>query len=673
VTVRSLVHEVSATSRRHGRRIIRKLVLTGCVLVGCAWLAGAATWSNLNATTTAAVAFSADSDWVPPAGGSVAATGLGGTNSAYSTSTTLHLALAKGTDSGSGLATTGSQLLRATATLSSSNGLVDGVCGTNSAFAQVGSNDPTSPATDTVPTDARCYQYEYLVPDNSGNTATYTSPEIKVQTTTAPLTTSGLVITPVTGTSAQVVSGTSVSYQAPQSGSFTVQASLSDSVSGVTQVTFPVIAGFSGGGVVTTPVSGTTFRTTYSWSNNGTSPSPGAQTITATDGAGLSHANAGAFSIVKAVTATTNVLSLTAATNAYLTGSNLYYRPTVAGSFKLVDAFSAPAGPASVTYPAIGVSGWTHNTETVSTPSGGPYTSSAFSWNAQPNSAGSYTVSGLDAAGTTSTTTFTFIGDQSPPSGGTISYPTGLLTVPSVPITTTTGTDSGAGVNAASGVVTRDQIPLNTATNSCTGSFPNTYATTVTLVGGADTSVLNGFCYQYRYSISDNVGNVATYTASSQSPVDIDTTPKVTAISSLQSNGTAGDGQLELGDKLVLTFNENLATATVPTTFASATEARTGSGVVTLTIPGFTNGAISTGSGSYLAGQATATATFGGTTVLANNGASTTVTLTVTSLSGAATAASSGTLPFVAAPTITGTNGTGASGTFTPTGSFRLF
>jgi hypothetical protein len=663
---------MSSTPRRHGPRIVRKLVATGCVIVGCAWLLGAATWSNLNATTTVAASFSAAADWVAPAGGSVAATGLGGTNSLYSTSTTLHLALAKGTDSGSGLAATGSQLLRATATLSSSDGIADGACGTNGAFAQVGSNDPVSPATDVVPTNNKCYQYEYLVPDNAGNVATYTSSEIKVQTAAAPLTTSALLITPVTGTSAQVVSGTSVTYQSAQSGSFTVQASLSDSESGVKEVAFPVIAGFTGGGVVTTPVSGTTFRTTYSWSNNGTSASPGSETITATDGAGLSQANAGAFSIVKGATATVNSLSLTAATGAYLSAGDLYYRSTVAGSFKLVDAFSAPAGPASVTYPAIGQSGWTHNSETVSTPSGGPYTSSAFSWNAQPNSPAGYTISGLDAANNTSTTTITFISDQSPPSGGTISYPTGLTNVASIPITTTNGTDSQSGVNTLSGVITRDQAPLNTTTDSC-GQFPNTYATTVTLVGGADTSVTNGYCYQYRYSVSDNVGNASTYTPSSQSPVDVDTTPKVTAITSLQSSGTAGTGQLAVGAQLVLTFNENLATATVPTTFTSATEARTGSGVVTLTIPGITNGAISTGSGSYLAGQATSTATFGGTIALVNNGASTTVTVKVTSLSGGATAASSGTFPFVTAPAITGTNGTGATGTFTPSGSFLLF
>src|SRR5450755_520274 len=315
-----------------------------------------------------------------------------------------------------------------------------------------------------------------------------------------------------------------------------------------------------------------------------------------------------------AVTATSHVLSLTAATGAYLSAGNLYYNSSVSGSFKLVDAFTASSGPASVTYPALGQSGWTHgSSETVSTPAGGPYTSSAFSWNAHPNSPAGYTITGLDNSGNSSNTAVTFISDQSPPSGGSISYPTGLVNVPSIPITTANGTDSQSGVNAASGVINRDEIPLTTSTDACQGSFPNTFATTITLVAGADTSATNGHCYQYRYAVSDNVGNVRTYTPSSQSPVKVDTTPKVTAITSLQSNGTAGDGRLQLGDQLVLTFNENLASATVPTTFASATEARQDNGVVMLTIPGITNGAISTGSGSYLSGQGSGTATFDGT------------------------------------------------------------
>jgi hypothetical protein len=176
-------------------------------------------------------------------------------------------------------------------------------------------------------------------------------------------------------------------------------------------------------------------------------------------------------------------------------------------------------------------------------------------WNAQPNSLPAYHISGLDAVGDVSTATITLIGDQSPPSGGSISYTTGLVTVPSVPITIANSSDSQSGVNAASGVVTREQRPLNTATDSCSGSFPNTYTTTIAIVGSADVSASNG----YR-------------------------------------------------------------------------------GVVTLTIAGMTNGAISTGSGSYLSGQASSTATSGETVTLVNNGASPTLTSKVTCLSGAATA-----------------------------------
>ena len=326
-----------------------------------------------------------------------------------------------------------------------------------------------------------------------------------------------------------------------------------------------------------------------------------------------------------------------------------------------------------MTYPAVIQLGWSHgSSETMSTPAGGPFTSSPFAWSAHPNGPGSYTVSGLDNLGDGTSTTLTFVSDQSPPTGGSIYYPTGLLTTASVPITLTNGTDTQSGVNLASTVVQRDQVPLNTATDACVGSFPGTYATTVTLVGGNDTSVANGYCYEYRYRVSDNVGNQATYTPVSQTAVKVDTSPKVTAITSRQSDGSAGNGQLELGDQLVLTFSESLATASVPSTFAGATEARISSGSVQLTIPGITSGAIDTGSGSYLAGSGTKVATFGGTVSLANNGAATTVTITVASLTGDTTQASRGTLPFVTATTITAVDGTAATGTLAVT-NFRLF
>ena len=75
--------------------------------------------------------------------------------------------------------------MRASAPLTSGNGVANGTCGTYSAYAQIGANDPAAAVSDTVPTDNTCYRYRYLVSDHVGNIATYASAEIKVQTTAA--------------------------------------------------------------------------------------------------------------------------------------------------------------------------------------------------------------------------------------------------------------------------------------------------------------------------------------------------------------------------------------------------------------------------------------------------------------------------------------------------------
>ena len=76
---------------------------------------------------------------------------------------------------------------------------------------------------------------------------------------------SAVTLTPVSGTSSQSVSGSTVYYNPAQSGSFNVVASASSAPSGVAQMSFPAIAGFTGGGAVATPFSGTSFRSTYAW------------------------------------------------------------------------------------------------------------------------------------------------------------------------------------------------------------------------------------------------------------------------------------------------------------------------------------------------------------------------------------------------------------------------
>jgi hypothetical protein len=124
-------------------------------------------------------------DSAAPSGGSVDAIGLVGTGGRYSTTFSLTLNLAKGTDLASGLADGSgpsdlpARLERASAPLNSS----DGSCGSYTTFVQVGGNNPVSRLIDTVPTNDSCYLYRYLVSDHVGNVATYASPAIKVQVT----------------------------------------------------------------------------------------------------------------------------------------------------------------------------------------------------------------------------------------------------------------------------------------------------------------------------------------------------------------------------------------------------------------------------------------------------------------------------------------------------------
>jgi hypothetical protein len=257
-----------------------------------------------NSTSAPAITFTNDS--TGPATGSVDATGLVGTGSRYSTSTTLSIALNKGTDtSGVGLAATGALLQRQSGTLSSSGSVSDGTCSYSGGFTTI-ATDPSSPYADSALggiQTAHCYQYQYVVSDKLGNQTTYTSGDIKVDTS-APSAPTAATLTPVSGTGFQFVSGgPNLFYNPAQAGSFTVDSSSSDGQSGISQLLFPSLTGFSGGGAVTTPNSGTTFRTSYSWANNGASASPGAQSIVSSNNAALTATTASAFTVTKDATA----------------------------------------------------------------------------------------------------------------------------------------------------------------------------------------------------------------------------------------------------------------------------------------------------------------------------------------------------------------------------------
>jgi hypothetical protein len=105
--------------------------------------------------------------------------------------------------------------------------------------------------------------------------------------------------------------------------------------------------------------------------------------------------------------------------------------------------------------------------------------------------------------------------------------------------------------------------------------------------------VANNKCYEYEYKAFDNVGNAATSSASG--PVKVDTTPPtLTAIT-----GTNGNGVLETGDVLTLTFSESIAASSVPTS-GTVTQSREGNNAAKLAITGLTGTeAWSTGDSEY--------------------------------------------------------------------------
>jgi Fn3 domain-containing protein len=306
-------------------------------------------------------------DSTGPSGGSVDATGLGGNGGRYATSPSLNISFSKGTDSASGVAATGAMLLRASATLTS-DGLADGVCGAYGSFSQVGSGDPSSPYTDSAAggiSSGHCYRYEYVAADNVGNTTTYSSSDVKVDTTgpSAP----SVTLSSATGNT--YISGNTVyiNSQAGKSGGFQASATSSDSDSGILKLTFPTPAGFSSGGgddTISPFTSGT-----YSWS--GAVAASGAQTVTATNNANLTTTTS--FTITPDTTNPTGgalTVNGTAATNGGSTSSTTDPNFAINSRTNYSDAGSG-----------IGSSTLTIQSETLAgnscgaPGSGGPYTS----------------------------------------------------------------------------------------------------------------------------------------------------------------------------------------------------------------------------------------------------------------------------------------------------------
>jgi 6-phosphogluconolactonase (cycloisomerase 2 family) len=221
-----------------------------------------------------------------------------------------------------------------------------------------------------------------------------------------------------------------------------------------------------------------------------------------------------------------------ASTTASVAGSTIYFNGSVAGSLTIANAITdTGTGPASVTFPEMTATGWTHAAESVTASSGSgstrTYTSKAFSWTAGATTPGGAEITSSDAAGNARTTPLTFVNDTSAPASaamsvnGTAATGAGSASTSSstsFPIDSRTNytTDGQSGLRSSA--LTVQSATLTSGTCGSPGSggpFVTPAAITATTQAAG---ILAGFCYRYTLTGTDNVGNAASISTTVRVP-----------------------------------------------------------------------------------------------------------------------------------------------------------
>ena len=245
--------------------------------------------------------------------------------------------------------------------------------------------------------------------------------------------------------------------------------------------------------------------------------------VITTDNVGNSFNSALVTNVRVDNTLPTNALTVASSSPAgavFLNGTTVYYRGTAAGNFQLQNALAdAGSGPASAVFPVLGgtVGSWTHTTQTVNTPAGGPYvTTNNFAWNAGESNSPTESATGTDAAGNASNATvLTFTNDSTNPTGA-ITAPAASANVRGNSVAVTSNSNDG-GSGVASAQFQRSPAGAGTWTNIGAADTTSPYS-----VNWDTTAVADGL-YDLRVVTTDNVGN--TFTSALVTNVRVDNTP----------------------------------------------------------------------------------------------------------------------------------------------------
>jgi hypothetical protein len=374
--------------------------------------------------------------------------------------------------------------------------------------------------------------------DNAGNTQADTVTFVKDQT--APTVT---LTGPAGG--AKLTNGAALS------------ATAGDSGSGIKQVEFRYCPGatctFASG---TTIGTATTSPYTVAWNSQ---PADGTYTIAvqATDNVGNTATDGTATVTLdnSGPTTTLNVVSGTRADLQFFSAGTLYYNPSATSDFAITETATDPNAVASVAFPAITQTGFNGTEKTATTT---PYVSNTYTFDASNTAAPApASIVATDGLGNRRTDSLLFVLDQTGPTGGSVAYPNGYAAGGNVSITTNAGTDGGAGVAPATGVLERQVATLAGDTCGTFGSW--------TPVTSPD-SLAPATCAQYRYRVSDRVGNQTFYTSTNVVKYDA-SAPSAPALSFDSFTGASAVGS---------TIYFNPAAAGGFTVTASSTDAESG-------------------------------------------------------------------------------------------------
>lgn len=212
------------------------------------------------------------------------------------------------------------------------------------------------------------------------------------------------------------------------------------------------------------------------------------------------------------------------------THSALYYKtPEATQSFKVVaDAADEESGVAKVTFPGISTTGFAPTTsKDVAT---SPYEQTYTIGTSAATSPNTQTVTAYNNMNLDETANYTITVDNTAPTGMTITCPTGFVTESSFVVTADLDhvVENGSGVNKGNSYLQVQNAALTGNACAATEQFANVgnpYATTVLQ------SPMPSGCYNYRYAVVDNVGNIG-YSATCTVKVDVDqptTAPNVVA------------------------------------------------------------------------------------------------------------------------------------------------